>query len=341
MRPPHSGQTLAVAGTTKWHSGYAGATMEKRKRKRKAAVDDDTPLADILRGEARAVARLAESHRKTWQTLVPHMDGACPPELVRPLAAIDDTEGWLRRVFGAFQGLNPDDGAQAWYGFQKWFPAGILQHLPSTHPAVLTLAYKGALDDVDVGATLGAASLVNTIEEAGDSEAHRSLLGRALLLLARRSDEDGDLNGALDAAQRAEDIFAKLTGSTWSAWHALAIRVRVGALLRLRKIDDALALLDPVLAQVPPYSMREGKSRPPPTSADRIEGVLINAANVALTTTGKDVAWITALGAIGEALGHRVCGERFKAGQHIIDEARANSAEPNIWETFERQGRIV
>ena len=272
---------------------------------------------DILRAEPRAVGHLAASDRETWKCLVGHIDRseACPPVLVRALLAIDDLEGWRRRIFSAFRGLNPDDGLGADDGFRRWFAAGIVRHLPRTDPAALGLSYRTALDHVEADAAKRAADLAVEIEEAGDSAQHRSLLGRALLLLARRLGEDGDHEGASAAARRADAIFAKLGDADWQAQ---AMRVRAGALLRLRKLDEALALVDTLFRDPPAGFPLEGGVYRLATSSDPV--ALAEAATIVLSATKDNPAWIRALGSIAESTGHRGCAERFEAGRRSLAE---------------------
>lgn len=255
-------------------------------------TDVDVVRADILRAEPAAIARLAASHRETWQACAGIYRCAgeprpCSPELVHALLAIDDMHGWLRRVFSAYQGLNPDDGQEAYFGFLEWFSAGLVQHLPPTDPAVLALAYKRALDDVAEGSAQRTTALMKTIYEAGDTKEHRALLGRALLLLARRVGEEGDLDAASATAQRAQDIFAQLGDA---ASRLFAIRVRAAALLFLGKKGDAAPLLDEIVGQQSPTFARDGMFR-------RIQG---SEANVALWSTSAGYDWVHALSAVAE-----------------------------------------
>ena len=159
--------------------------------------------------------------------------------LVRALLEVDDLSGLSNRVSAV--GGDPDDQMGAWYRFREWFTRGIEERLPSTDPAALGLRYWRALDDVAEGTAERTRALTLDIERAGDSVAHRSLLGRALLLLTRRLVEDGDREGALEAAARAEEVLASVDDPKW---HAQAIGTRAGVLIGLGQTAEARALLD-------------------------------------------------------------------------------------------------
>jgi hypothetical protein len=245
-----------------------------------------------------------------------HGSDACPSELVHALLAIDDPAGWESRLFSAFLGLNPDDGMGAHYDFRRWFSAGIVKTLAPTDVVVLRVRYTIALDDTETGAASRAAALVADIEHASDDESYRALLGRALLLLARRLGEAEDHEGAIAAARRAEQVF---TDATWSAQ---AVRMRGAALLRQRKIDEALAVLDSVGDAPSSGFASEGSYRgiraiqnPDGTYRDEkvldpIDAALDYAAAIALWATKDEPHWIAALGRIADFTGHPVCAER-------------------------------
>jgi hypothetical protein len=278
-------------------------------------------IDDILRAEPDALGRLAGSHRATWQCLARHMCGsdACPPQLVHALLAIDDPRGWESRLFSAFLGLNPDEGMGAHYDFRRWFGAGIVKTLAPSDIEALRVRYTVALDDTEIGGGSRVAALVADIENASDGETHRALLGRALLLLARRLGEADDHERAIAAARRAEDVFTALGEATWSAQ---AVRMRGGALLRQRKIDDALAVLDTVADAPSAGFASEGSYRgiraiqnPDGTYRDEkvldpIDAALDHAAAIALWATKDEPHWIAALGRIADQTGHPSCAAR-------------------------------
>lgn len=200
-------------------------------------------LNELLRGEPSAVRLLAASDRDAWQGLVEHVrhSEACPAALVRALLDTDTPEGWQRSLFGAFRGRNPDDGLEADFLFARWLTSGMTQNLSETDAAVLGIRFREALHDLSPSATSTVRALVLRIEQSGDSDGHRTLLGQALLLLARRLDEDGDHTAACTAATRAEHLFAKLENA---AWQGLAMRARATALIGLDQLDEALGLID-------------------------------------------------------------------------------------------------
>lgn len=293
---------------------------------------------DILRADPRTVALLAASDRATWQRLVEHIDrsGACPPGLVRALLAIDEPEGWPARIFRAFTGRNPDEGMGADWHFRRWFADGVVRHLPPEDPRALRTRHATLADHVETDATRRVRELVTDVERAGDSQPHRAVLGRTLLLLARRLGEDGDHDAAVAAAQRAEAVFAGLADATW---RAQAVRMRGAALLRLRRIDEALAALDSV-ADAPSTSFssegsyRSGRavlgsdgSYHAERVLDATDAVLDEAAKIAVWAQSDRPEWIRALGAIGERLGHRGCIARSEAGNGARE--RPPTGEPD------------
>lgn len=245
------------------------------------------------------IGLLAASHRETWQKFVRHMKEAeCSPELLRELLAVDDLEGWQRRSFGAFNGLNPDDGMEAHYLLGRFIGAGITKHLPRNHPTALLEKYKVACDDVAVDTTKRTRELAREIEQSGDSKAHRVLFGRALLLLARRLSEDGDHEAALAEATRAEEVFIRADALDW---RTRAMRARAGALFRLRKIDEAIAVMEAVFATPWAPAKIEGAYRLS-TPADPIEAALIDAQRLAQSVWKNETEYVRTL----ERLGRRI-----------------------------------
>lgn len=242
-----------------------------------------------------------------------HSSDGCPPQLVHALLAIDDPSGWERRLFHAFMGLNPDEGMGAHYDFRRWFSAGVVQALPPDDIVALRVRYTLALDDTKAGFETRAGDLVADIDKASDAEPHRSLLGRAYLVLARRLGELDDHDGAIAAARRAEDVFTTLGDAAWSAQ---AVRMRGAALLRLRRIDEALAVLDPVLHTPGTGFSSEGSplgiraiQKPDGTYRylkvlDPIDVALDHAAAIAGWATKDEPHWIAALATIAEQTGH-------------------------------------
>lgn len=194
----------------------------------------------------------------------------CSPTLLRALLELDTRDGWQARLYRAFRGLNPDDGLEASALFERWFSAGLAEHLPTTDLAVLELDFQAALNDVSPAAATGVRALVTRLEQAGESAPHRELLGKALLLLARRLDEDGDHPGACDAALRAEQLFAKLHEA---AWEGEAMRARALAMICLDRLDEALALLAALDAERPRDAFLGGRHRIADTTDERLDAV--------------------------------------------------------------------
>jgi hypothetical protein len=276
---------------------------------------------EFLRRDPAALTRLAASDRATWQAFASELfdAGACPPDLVLQLLAVDSLPGWSARIGRAFAGRNPDDGMSADFAFRAWLSAGIERGLPPTEPPVLELRLATALDDLT---TRRAEQLVADFEQVGDSAQHRHLLGRALLLLARRAGEDRDDDRSATTAQRAEELFASLGDDLW---RTQAVRARAAAMLRARRIDEALVLLDGVIDG--PTTWLGGMHRIIPSS-NPIEAALHDAARAACTASSRTAEWVRALGAVAERTGHAGCAARFESVRRSFADDAAEEPIP-------------
>lgn len=281
-------------------------TKKNRKPRRKHERSTSTSVLDI--------GLLAASHRETWQRFVRYMAeaGECPPELLQELLAVDDLEGWQRRSFSAFIGLNPDDGMEAHYRLARFIGAGITRQFPPNHPTALLEKYKVACEDVAIDTTRRTRDLAREIERAGDSKEHRVLFGRALLLLARRLSEDGDHEAALAEAIRAEEVFTRVDAVDWTT---RAMRARAGALFRLRKIDEAMAAMEAVFALPRAPFCGEGAHRLS-TPADPIEAALMEAQRLAQSISRNETEYVRTL----ERLGRRVDQASLKEAGEVGEE---------------------
>jgi len=211
----------------------------------------------------------------------------CPAVLVHALLAFDDVEGWRRRSVAAFSGQPPDDGAEAWFGFARWLGDGILTHLPPADPRTLRTRYQRALEDLTPGAAGRVEALARAIASAGDTAAHRALLGRALLLLAQRLGEAGDHDAALAAATRAEHVFAALGEARWAGD---AKRRQASALLRQRRLEEGIALVDAI--ETPPGAWRnEGAAVAAVGASDAVDVLYRQAAQLCLDANKQDRIW--------------------------------------------------
>lgn len=200
--------------------------------------------------------------------------------------------------------------------------------------SLLLERYRDAAADTEAGATATVRTLTRDIEVAleaqGDSEELRALAGHAQLLLALRALEDGDHESELVAAQQAEAAFEK---ANEEGWRRYAKRRQVAALIRLRRIDDALAVLD-TAPDVPSEIVIEIAERITErdlgVSLDPVETALVSAAEgLVAAKRDRESRWfwmsapdaVGALGAIAEHTGNRACAERFEAGLRALRKA--------------------
>lgn len=297
----------------------AKCTSKRRERRYRGGVPLTPTLEELHRGDPHAIQLLAASDVGTWDHLTANMSGipACPEALTRALIAIDDVEGWRVRGSRTASGRHPDYAMGIWY-FVDWFGAGLVQHLPH-HPAAFQLRYEREREYLEPDAAARLAVFADEIEEHADSPAHDAVLGRVLVLLARRLFEDGDVEAARAAAERADGIFTRLDDA---AFHAQAMGLRAAALLRQARIDEALALHDALSADGKPWYGVHVRSRPvkaPPV--DPTEAALAAAAKVILEGhPNDDPAWLDALDPIATHVAHAGAAARVAAGRRKLAE---------------------
>jgi tetratricopeptide (TPR) repeat protein len=175
-------------------------------------------------------------------------------------------------------------------------------------------------------------ALVDDIEKKWFQSVRRLLLGNALLLLAQRLREDGDPGGTIATAKRAEEVFEKAReASPQNADAALgyvhAVRMHGAALLRLRKLDDAMTLLDQVASKS--WTEPVGERRAMPTPTDPVEYLFVNAATHA--ERGASPAWFRALLDLAEHLGDRRRAEQARAGlNELVERARRDVEQEGL-----------
>jgi len=300
----------------------------KKKKKKRSPQPTTNLLQEILRAEPRALALLAASDRPTWQCLVSHLRNlgeqrTCEAGLLNALLAIADLEGWQRFAFSAYNGLNPDDGMEAHHYFTEWFNAGIVLHLRSSDATALERRFKIALDDDKPSSARRTRALVEEIEKAGDSKEHRSLLGRALLLLSVRLGEEADDDASFSAALRAEEVFTAIGDAKWRVG---AIRMRAGALLRLRRIDEAFALLDPIFEPSAPWTWIAFLRHRPCPSSDPAALLLFEAAKTLAWAQSETPELTRVFLSIGKRLAHEAFTTRAEAGEQKRAEQAAERA---------------
>lgn len=282
---------------------------------------------ELLCADPEAIARLVASDYPTWKILVQEIAPAraCPPALLRALLAIDDAKGWQERCDVAHEQAPPEQGGHrltGHYVFRPWFARAVIEHVPPIDLASLEHRYQALLVDGSRDATRRARELTVDIEKTRDAEDRRPLLGRALMLLAFRSSEDRDEEGVMAAAQHAEEVFASLGDETS---RAMAVRARGAALLRLRRIDEALALLETV-ADVPAGSRPFVESRSLPAVRPEDEA-FVAAASLAEIGSWSE-PWFEYLAKIAVQTKRRDLRERAEAGLlHLEREKARQEAE--------------
>lgn len=184
----------------------------------------------------------------------------------------------------------------------------MIDETPSDEPQAVTLQGRLDLlmrraDSEALGLTRG---LVQDIRQAGDS-----LLPEALLLLARRARELPDFEEALAAATEAWEH------SQDPGQRDRALRARGAALLGLRRVGEALEVLDGALVRRGPLFGGGGSfSFRAPT--DPMDEVLDEAASIASWASARTPEWVRALGGMAEHLDLPELHERFEQGLRTL-----------------------
>jgi len=304
---------------------------------------------EFLAADPRAVTLLATSNRLTWQAFVPIMKSpqVCSDKLALALVEIDNFEGWCGRLFRAFNGLNPDDGLEADWAFRKWFTEGLARHVPTENLRGLQFRFENAMRDVEIDnlerireLTIGIESSLRPDEEPRSAEdnARKELFGRAVLLFGLRLGENGDRKGQLTQAMRAEDLFEALQARQWVGQSR---RLRAGALLCLRRIDEALELLESVWDIPRPEFIAQYAFRVTPRS-DSITDLLNHAAQIIWWAPRLAPQWLEAVKSIGEKLEHAGClAWHEKHSQMPIEVEIESSSGPYVEDRFELRGPFV
>lgn len=258
-------------------------------------------LTRILTGEAGAIDALASGDSASWTTLTEHLFQEAPPAapaaLVEAMLAKDpDARAWIERAKdGVAQARSPwfTTVTSAMQRVRPWLSAGVLAVRPPGDPAVLWLRFEALRSTVDEDALPRARALAEDAERAG---APASLRAHTLLLLARLADEEGQREEGLAAARRAAELDPELA--------PIAAR-RVGALLfRARRVEEALAVLEPVMEQRGPlfggvgaFLLRGDDDEDP------LDAALDEAATIASWASRTTPEWVRALGGIAERSG--------------------------------------
>ncbi len=197
-----------------------------------------------------------------------------------------------------------------------WFGDGIVAAYGPTSPAALEVRYERELREG--GGVEVARSLVDDVRGSG---AHGSaLLGDALVLLARRLDEEGQHAAALESLDEA--LAAKTLDV---ATRKMIIRLRAASMLRLRRLDDAFAILD--VEMETKGVMLGGCRRFGSAPEDPWDAALAEAAAIAVWASSMTPEWVRALGGIAQrAKGAvaRTLWTRFERGLVAMVDGSAN-----------------
>lgn len=297
----------------------------------------------MLGADPRAVALLASSNRPTWQALVAVMKRSevCPEKLVLALLGVDGFDGWRARLFRAFVGLNPDDGMEADWAFRLWFTAGVAGVAGGKSLRELQFRFASAVVDGAIGHLQRLRDLTRDIEmslRTGDDQpAKRDLLAGAILHLAVREGDEGHYAEELVLAQRAEGIFAEQNASEWVAQSR---RVQAGALLCLRRFDEALALIDSVWDKPRPDFNAQCSFRSVPR-LEPIADLLRSAAHIACWASRREPQWLDVVKSIGEKLVHPGCLAWYEAHRPKIADVTTNASDVcSTEESFEDEAFV-
>lgn len=317
-------------------------------------------IDELLRGESRALDRLFAEDLAAWElfeTVWERPEVPCPPLLALAMLERGEFLRWIRTLHATLgkdrrRDQRPPRQVRS---FRRWFAAGIVRHLEPKTLSSLHMLSRALWHYVEADSVARAHALVLAIEAGPQSRERRSdparralsldplrerrqmhrlarlllllkpvkqeppsLLGQTLLALAWHAGEERDHALALAAAERAEQTFAKAGDQKW---RSQASRYRAGALFRLRRIDEALAVLDVAFEIEPIQSDSDRLSRrADPTSEhddqfvlqeqEPLDRALEQAALEALSSDRTDVAWIDVFDAIARITSHPGCAER-------------------------------
>ncbi|MBX2801783.1 MAG: hypothetical protein KTR31_29155 [Myxococcales bacterium] len=267
----------------------------------------------ILSGTPTIARALLEGELTPWQILVEHLvDGAgeaAPAAFVHGLMQVEPAaQRWLdvgRHVTDQnrlTERLSRTIVQRAW---RSWWVAGVLAALPPDRADVLELRFQHLMAVADDDATAQTEQLVADLERT-----HHALLPEGLLLLARRADEDGELTRARQACQQAASIFRE---SESHDGIDRARRAEAAALLRLRRVQEALPILDDAMQRRGPLFGGSGAFRVRPSS-DPEQALYDEAATIASWASPHTPEWLRALGGLVERGGIASLQERVDDG---------------------------
>jgi len=193
------------------------------------------------------VVRLGDGEVPLWQALFEHLvvnrpEAASAPFMEAALRREETFAMWQRtadRAASACESYYFATVSSALRPWRPWFFEGLARVRPADHPLVLDARFEVLRATVPDDGGASARSLAADVRRAcGEGPK----LGHVLLLVHRRVGEAGDHEGALAAATEAERLFAQAGEAADAAW---ARRLCGCTLLRLARIDEAFALLDP------------------------------------------------------------------------------------------------
>jgi tetratricopeptide (TPR) repeat protein len=258
------------------------------------------------------VDALADGDAAAWVALLEHLAAhqppVAPPPVVRAWLARDPSpDAWVQRAKrAAVTAESPwfSTARGALRAFLPWWTAGVAAALPPDDPVALESRLQALGRDVEEGAAGRVAALIADLRRPPTAA---RLLPRALLLAARRAREARAWDDALAAATEARALAAEpelVDAST---------RAHAAALLGLRRVGEALSLLDRALARRGPLFGGGGAFSLTP-SADPVEDAIDEAATVAGWADATTPEWVRALGGLSERLGSPDAAARFAAG---------------------------
>lgn len=264
-------------------------------------------LQRLFTGDAEAVASLAAGELSTWQPLLEHLHANHPA--TAPKGFVDAVlatklpfASWVKLAHNAASHVltSAERGSRP---FWPWLISGFAGALPEDHPFILEVRGWAVQQGLDTRTGqpqpeeewLAAAEQLVTDARRVLGESPQ--LAELLLLVHRRATEANRQARALDAAIEAERLF-EVAGVQNRV--DVARRQQGASLLRLGRVGEALALLDPVLEETGPYFIGTGMFSSIAGERTQAEEALDELATIATWAHVTTPEWVLALGGIAE-----------------------------------------